>query len=153
MENNNSMKTVLYVAIALIVVIIAVIVFKKSKTGSDAVNTVIGQMNVSEINVSKTDTFPVEVNILAKGTLPDSCTVLGDIKQNYADNKFVVSIESKKFLDAKNCEPTNETFEQNIQLAGVVGLPKGSYMVNVNGVAGAFTLDIDNFISEVDALK
>jgi inhibitor of cysteine peptidase len=153
MENNNSIKTLLYVAAILIVAIVAVIFLKKSKTSSQNENTVIGQVKVNEINISKSDSFPVEVNILAKGNLTDSCTTLGDVKQNYENNKFIVNVESKKALNAKNCVEIAQPFEQNINLAGVTGLTKGSYMVDVNGVPGAFILEMDNFISEKDSLK
>jgi hypothetical protein len=153
MENKNSFKTLLYVIITLIVVIGIIVLLSKNKKNNSNENVVIGQATVDEINVSKSDTFPSEVNILAKGTLADSCTTLGDIKQNYENNKFIVSIESKRSINAKNCDTTLVPFEQNIALAGVSGLPKGSYLVEVNGVEGAFTLDMDNFINVNDPIK
>jgi inhibitor of cysteine peptidase len=38
-------------------------------------------------------------------------------------------------------------FEESIPL-DVVGLPAGTYTVDVNGVTGSFTLDVDNQLPE-----
>jgi hypothetical protein len=64
-----------------------------------------------------------------------------------------VTLESKRPQNAKVCTQVIQNFEENISLTGVSGLPKGTYTVEVNGVKGAFTLGVDNFISETDPLK
>lgn len=151
MEQNNAFKTLMYVVIGLVIVIGGIILLTKHKNTDD--NMVIGQAHVEEIQVAKSDAFPVEVIITAKGTLADGCTTMGSIKQNYADGKFSVVIESKKPQNAKKCSTDPVPFNQDISLAGVAGLAKGTYTIDVNGVLGAFTLSVDNFVSGVDPLK
>lgn len=150
-NNNNTFKTLGYVALGLIIVVVAIILLTKNKKDGD--NMVVGMANVESIEITKTDSFPVEVNIKAVGYLSDACTTLGDIKQTYSNSTFNVTIESKKPQNAKACAEMIQNFEQMISLSGVSGLPKGTYNVDVNGVKGAFTLGIDNFINEADLLK
>ena len=151
MENNNTFKTLAYIALGLVVVIVAIILLTKNKNSDE--NMVIGMASVESIEVTKTESFPVGVNIVAKGYLADGCTVMGDIKQNFLDNTFNVTIESKKPQNAKVCTQMIQNFEETIVLSGVSGLPKGTYAVDVNGVKGAFTLGMDNFVSSEDPLK
>lgn len=151
MEQNNTFKTLAYVAGGLIVVIGIILLLTNKK--SDDENMVIGMANVESIEVSKTESFPVGVNILVKGYLEDSCTKLGDTKQVFLDSTFMVTLESKKPQKADVCAQVVQNFEENIVLEGVSGLPKGTYTVEVNGVKGAFTLGMDNFISGEDPLK
>ncbi len=152
MENNNTFKTLAYIMLGVAVVIVAIVLLTKNKNSSDE-NMVIGTANVESIEVTKTDAFPVAVNILAKGYLEDSCTQLGDTKQAYDNGTFTITLESKRPQDAEVCAEMIQSFEENISLAGVTGLPKGTYNVEVNGVKGAFTLGVDNFISGNDPLK
>lgn len=154
MDNNNSFKTLMWVILGLAIVVIVIVVLTKNKKSDlDDQNVVIGSAVVEEIDVMKLESFPIQVNVLARGYTPDGCTTLGDIKQSYANNKFTIKIESKKPLDAENCTQVIMPFEKTISLNGVSGLPKGSYTVDVNGVTGGFMLEMDNFISETDPLK
>jgi hypothetical protein len=151
MENNNTFKTLLFIVIGLAIVIGGIMLLTKHKNAGD--NMVIGQAHVDEIQVMKSDAFPVEVTITAKGTLADDCTTMGDLKQNYADGKFTVVMETKKAQNAKKCSADPVPFNRDMVLAGVAGLAKGTYTIDVNGVQGAFTLGVDNFVSGVDPLK
>lgn len=153
-QNNNAFKTLMWVILGIAIVAIVIVLLTKGKrTDPDDQNMVIGEAVVEEIDVMKLESFPVQVNVLARGYTPDGCTTLGDIKQSYANNKFTVRIESKKPLDAENCTQSIMPFEKTISLSGVSGLPKGSYTVDVNGVTGGFMLEMDNFVSDVDPLK
>ncbi len=142
----------MWVILGLIIVIVGVILLTKNKKGGEE-NTVIGEAKVESIDVVQLESFPVQVNVIAKGYLPDGCTTLGDAKQSYTPGKFKIVLESKKPLDAEACTQSIENFEKTISLNGVVGLQKGTYSVDVNGVMGAFTLSMDNFINEADPLK
>lgn len=152
MENNNTFKTLAYIIIGAVVVIVAVVLFTKNKKSSSE-NMIIGVANIESIEVTKTDSFPVEVNIKAVGYLENSCIQLGDTKQSYDNGTFTVTLESKRPQEAKACAEMIQNFEKDISLVGVTGLPKGTYNVEVNGVKGAFTLGVDNFISGNDPLK
>lgn len=93
MENNNTFKTLAYIIVGLVIVVGIVLLVSGKKSDND--NMIIGTAKVESIEVSKTETFPVGVNILAKGYLEDACTKLGDIKQSFLDNTFSVTIETK----------------------------------------------------------
>ncbi len=155
MEQNNSFKTILWIIVGLaIVAIIIFLVTKKKNADMDAdENIVIGQAVVEKIDIAMMESFPIQVSVLATGYLSDGCTTVGDVKQRYDEGTFNVTIESKKPLDAENCIQTIVPFEKTISLSGVVGLPRGTYTVDVNGITGKFTLEIDNFISETDPVK
>ncbi|MCC7469954.1 MAG: hypothetical protein IT284_02330 [Bacteroidetes bacterium] len=155
MESGNSFKTILWVIAALVVVIIGIFILTKNKN-TDVMqdeNMVIGQAMVDTIDVSVTDSFPAQVNVTAKGNLSDGCTQIGDVKQTYENKVFGVTLETKKPLDAEMCTQALVPFEKTFPLSGVVGLVKGTYSVDVNGVRSSFTLSMDNAVSNVDPLK
>ncbi len=154
METNNTFKTLMWVLFAIAVVVIGIVLITRAKDKdlSDE-NVVIGEAVVEDIDIMMLESFPVEVSVRARGYTPDGCTLVGDITQNYAEKTFMVTVKSKRPLDAENCTQALVPFEKTIRLSGVVGLPKGTYTVDVNGIIGTFTLDIDNFISENDPIK
>lgn len=153
-DNNNSFKTILWIVLGLVIIVIVVVLLTKKKNVDEvAENIVIGEAVVEKIDIAVMESFPVQISVLATGYLPDGCTTVGDVKQRYGNGTFDVTLESKKPLDAQNCTQAIVPFEKNFSLSGVVGLPKGTYAVDVNGVRGQFTLDVDNFISETDPLK
>lgn len=144
----------MWIIVGLVVIVIAAVLLTKNKKADPSEeNTVIGEAVVEKIDVMTLESFPVQINVLASGYLPDGCTTLGDVKQRYADGTFDITLESKKPLDSQACTQAIVPFEKTISLSGVVGLPKGTYNVDVNGVTGEFTLEVDNFISEEDPLK
>lgn len=153
MENNNSFKTLLWVLIGLAIVIVAVVLISRQGNKNKPENMVVGEARVDAIVVNKDKAFPVGVMIAATGHFTDNCTTLGDIKQGVSGNKFMVKMESKRPLDPKDCSAGNTPFEKSFILEGVTGLAKGDYVVDVNGVTGAFSLTMDNFVSENDPLK
>ncbi len=153
MDNNNTFKTILWIIVGLAIVILAVVFFTKHKNKNAEENMVIGEAAVDEIEIAKMESFPVQVSVLIKGHTSDGCTTVGDVKQNYAAGTFNLKVESKRPLDAESCTQAIQDFQKTVSLSGVVGLPKGTYSVVVNGVKGAFTLEMDNFITETDPLK
>lgn len=153
MEGNNSFKTIMWIIGLLVVVgIIVFLVTKdKEKDYSDE-NMVIGEAVVEDFDILMLESFPVQINLAVKGYTPDACTQVGDVKQLYANGVFSVTLESKRPLD-EQCAQQIMPFEKTISLSGVVGLPRGEYIVDLNGMRKTFTLDIDNFISDEDPLK
>ena len=105
-----------------------------------------GQATVNTIDVQILESFPVQVNVVASGNLPDSCTQIDEIISQQADDTFRVAITTLR-QPAATCTQALVPFEQSVPL-DVVGLPAGTYNVSVNGVAGTFTLAVDNVLAD-----
>jgi hypothetical protein len=105
-----------------------------------------GQAVVNSIDVLILESFPVQVNVVASGDLPDSCTQIDEIISQQTDNTFRVAITTLRQPDLA-CTQALVPFEQSIPL-DVAGLPAGDYSVLVNGVSGSFNLAVDNVLQE-----
>ncbi len=101
-----------------------------------------GQAIVNSIDVLMLESFPVQVNVVARGDLPDSCTQIDEIISQQADNTFRVAVTTLRQPDG-TCTQALVPFEETFPL-DVEGLPAGTYNVSVNGVTGTFTLAVDN---------
>lgn len=97
---------------------------------------------VDEVAIEVLDTEPVRVNALVKGSLPDSCTTLSEIKTKVEEKEFKVAITTKR-PEGSVCAQVIVPFEEIVPLS-VEGLLAGDYIVDVNGVAENFTLLEDN---------
>ncbi len=144
------MKKLLIALGVIIVVIILIVILRKDK-GEEVENFVIGQADVTSVSTSFEESFPLGVRVAVQGTLPDACTELGDVIQT-KDGDFIVTLETKRPLDAV-CAEVLSDFDTSFTLDGTNGLVKGDYDVVVNGVRTTFTLEVDNFISDLDTLK
>lgn len=108
-------------------------------TGGDVIH---GQAVVEETDILILESFPVQVNVVARGYLPDGCTEIDEIQQERAGQTFQVTITTVRPADAV-CTEAIVPFEQVVGL-DVAGLEAGTYTVDVNGVADTFTLAVDN---------
>jgi len=106
---------------------------------------------VESIEIRLLESFPVQVQVVVKGILGDVCTTLGQIAQLRENNTFRVTIMAQRPAAAV-CAAMIAPFETTISL-DANGLPAGTYFVDVNGARGSFTLDIDNYVTEVPAMK
>jgi len=113
----------------------------------DLDNAVIDEANISSIEIAILESFPVQIQVLVTGTLPDGCTRIGPIDTRREGTVFDVTIHTVRPADAM-CTQVISEFEEVVPL-DVYGLAAGTYTVNVNGVTDTFTLDMDNAISEV----
>ncbi len=104
-----------------------------------------GTAQVGSIEILILESFPVQIHVLAKGQLPDSCTTLDQITQEQDGDTFRVTITTARPEEV--CAQVLTPFEETIPL-DVYGLAAGTYTVDVNGVTGTFTLDIDNLPPE-----
>jgi hypothetical protein len=100
---------------------------------------------VASLEVAILESFPVQVNVIVKGNLPDSCTPVGEIEQKFAANTFYIYIPMEQSAGA-NCAQVLTPYEQTIHL-NVRDLPKGTYTVKVNGTATTFDLTMDNTLT------
>jgi inhibitor of cysteine peptidase len=101
-----------------------------------------GRARVEQIGILILESFPVQVNVVARGNLPDGCTRIDQIEQQRQGNKFLVTITTARPAD-QMCTQALVPFEQAISL-DVAGLKAGTYTVDVNGVQDTFELAMDN---------
>jgi len=107
--------------------------------GADAITA---PANVQRIEIVILESFPVQVHVKAFGYLPDSCTTISDISQSREGDTFQVVIMTSRPADAV-CAQVLVGFDEVVPL-DVLGLPAGTYTVDVNGVRDTFTLSVDN---------
>lgn len=154
MENNTQVKKFFYVILALVIVLVAFVLIRKNKRVGEESQYEVGQAMVDSIDITLRESFPVEVDVLVKGNLPDGCTELGDAKQQLLGKTFNINLETRKLKDADvMCTQALVPFEETIALENVVGITAGEYTVTVNGVSKTFVMDVDNYISNEDPLK
>jgi hypothetical protein len=107
-----------------------------------------GEANVDSVQLLILESFPVQVNVLARGELPNGCTTVDEITTQSSGNEFQVTITTIR-PGGVACTEALVPFEETISL-DVLGLDAGQYSVSVNGISGSFTLDVDNRIPEED---
>ena len=110
-------------------------------TGCSSILPVIGLASVSEIDILILESFPVQVQVIASGNLPNPCTEISEVLQEKEGNTFFITI--KTYRSPGFCIQVIVPFEEIIPLE-VYGLPAGSYTVDVNGVQDTFDLGVDN---------
>lgn len=103
-----------------------------------------GKAYVDTIEILKSETMPLEISVVARGDLPDSCTQIEQVTQRRDDayNTLWIDIITLRTSGA-DCVNSVVTFEEKIPL-DVYALPAGTYAVNVNGASGMFLLAEDN---------
>lgn len=114
--------------------------------GCNAVEPRINLAEVTEIDILISESFPVQVHVVASGYLPNPCTKIEEIIQSREGDNFFVTIKTKSSL--LPCIQVLTPFEETIAL-DVYGLPAGTYNVNVNGIEDTFTLEIDNIYQTI----
>ena len=124
--------------ILLLGLIMVIIIFT---TGCFSILPVIGLALVDEIDILILESFPVQINVIASGNLPNPCTEISEVLQEKEGNTFFITI--KTYRSPGFCIQVLAPFEEIIPLE-VYGLPAGTYTVDVNGVQGTFDLGVDN---------
>lgn len=117
-----------------------------STTNDPPVETEPTQAYVDSVEVVILESFPVQVQVHIKGHFSNGCGQLGDIKTERNGNVFNVKVQGEQPVGAI-CTQALKPFEEQIGL-DVLGLKKGTYTVDVNGVKKDFTLDADNILKE-----
>jgi len=104
---------------------------------------------VDEVTIQILESFPVQVEVLIRGSLPDACTEIDQVSQRFDanDNTFRVQVTMVRTTDDP-CAQVLVPFEQTVAL-DVYGLSADTYIVDVNKVRETFTLQVDNAPSEV----
>ena len=101
-----------------------------------------GTANVAGLEVRTLESFPVQIQVVAKGMLPNPCTAIERAVQERDGPTFRVTLTTAQPLD-KACIQQLVPFEHVISL-DVAGLKAGTYTVQVNGGSTTFTLAVDN---------
>lgn len=95
--------------------------------------------DVQSVEIQILESYPLQVNALARGLLPDSgCTAIADVSQSRSGNVFTVVVLTKTNQQTV-CAQMLTPFEQVIPL-DVSSLLPGTYIVHVNGVEASFVL-------------
>jgi inhibitor of cysteine peptidase len=126
--------------ILLLGIIVVIIIFF---TGCFSILPTIGLAPVDEIDILILESFPVQINVIARGNLPDPCTEISEVLQEREGNTFFVTIKTHR--PPGPCIQVLAPFEEIISLE-VYGLPAGTYIVDVNGVQDTFDLEVDNIL-------
>lgn len=110
---------------------------------SDTTETTVQQeASVDSIEILILESFPVQVNVRARGDLPDGCTIIDTVDTARTGTTFNITITTLR-QTGEICTEALVPFEETISL-DVLGLSAGTYAVNVNGINGSFTLQVDN---------
>lgn len=112
-------------------------------TGCLPIIPTIGLASVDEIEIIILESFPVQIQVIARGNLPDPCTEIYQVNQEKKGHTFFITIKTSRPADP--CIQIIVPFEVKIPL-NVYGLPAGTYTVDVNGVQETFDLEVDNLI-------
>lgn len=109
---------------------------------ADSDNIIRSLASVEDLEVRILESFPVQVEVVVRGSLPDSCTTIEGIVKNREGNTFTIGLGTARPSESV-CVQTIRPYEEAIAL-DVEGLPAGAYTVNVNGVSETFDLLVDN---------
>jgi hypothetical protein len=101
-----------------------------------------GVARVTSIEILILESFPVQIQVVARGSHSNGCTTINEVTQERTGNTFQVTITTVRPVGMA-CTEEEVPFEKVIAL-DVYGLPAGTYTVIVNGVSGTFDLAVDN---------
>ena len=95
--------------------------------------------DVQTVEIQILESFPVQVNAIARGQLPDAgCTTIASVSQSRSGNTFNVTLTTTIDPNAL-CSQVITPFEYVVPL-DVSSLLPAQYIVNVNGVEVSFEL-------------
>ncbi|MEZ4736992.1 MAG: hypothetical protein R3E79_58675 [Caldilineaceae bacterium] len=98
-----------------------------------------GVAMVGTIDVRILESFPVQVQVVVQGDLPDGCTEIDEGIVEQEGDRFDVTLTTQRPADAL-CTQVIMPYEYIIPL-NVDELPAGEYTVDVNDVTETFTLE------------
>ena len=94
-----------------------------------------------EIDLIMMESFPVQMSTIVRGSMPDGCCILDEIKVEREGNNFVLQFISHREGDF--CTEAEVSFEKNVFL-DVYGLSAGTYRVVTDTVTAEWTFEVDN---------
>jgi inhibitor of cysteine peptidase len=109
-------------------------------------DVIVGEALVESIELLMLESFPLQVNVIVRGSLNDACTSLGEVTQVRRGSRIHLNVSTVRPAD-RVCAQVLAPFEKTFSL-DVHGLPAGKYTVDVNGVTETFELAVDNILPE-----
>lgn len=100
---------------------------------------------VESIDIFVLESFPVQIDVLINGHLPNPCYQIARIENNQYGDTFYIKVFMK--YNDLNCIQVIKPYKEKVAL-NVYGLVAGIYQVNVNGVVSSFTLNTDNILTD-----
>jgi len=103
------------------------------------------EANLKTVEAIVQESFPVQVQALIRGWVPDSCTTVAQVNQARNGHSFEIALATLRQTDAI-CAQQPQSFEKTMAL-DVTGLPAGAYTINAasaNSVSTTFALTVDN---------
>ncbi len=97
-----------------------------------------GLANVVAVEVIITQTAPPTVQVIIQGYLPDPCTQIANIIEQWGGNTVRLTVETSSPKDTA-CIQVIQDFEQTYTLQSIPG--KGTYTLVVNDVVTQFTVN------------
>lgn len=101
-----------------------------------------GEAKVDSVQIVLLESFPVQARVEIKGYLPDACTKVEQVIAEREGSTFRIRLTTSRPAEAV-CAQMLTPFEESVAL-DVVGLPAGTYIVDVQGVQDTFTMAVDN---------
>jgi inhibitor of cysteine peptidase len=101
------------------------------------------EATVESLDVLLLDSFPLQVNVLVSGYLPDGCVELVEITAERQENEFILTLTTRRQTGDIACTEALVPFEERISL-DVYGLEAGTYTVTAQDQQATFTFDVDN---------
>jgi inhibitor of cysteine peptidase len=109
-------------------------------------------VNIDSVDILILESFPVQVNAVVKGYLPNPCWSLEGYEVYRNGDSFEIDLYAAPPLGDTACIQVVEEFEESISI-DVYGLSAGTYNVMVNGAQSEFTLDMDNVLLEESGME
>lgn len=114
------------------------------EVGAEGLGTDIG---IEDVELVKTDAFPVQVLLRVTGSFSNGCPSIGQINHRLEDNQFEIVIHSNHPTGSVPCTAAVVPLRITISLP-VYGLSAGTYTYSINGGNnGTFELAVDNELS------
>lgn len=110
----------------------------------------LGPVQIDAVDIGILESFPVQIHVVVKGSLPDGCTLIDTVDQRFDANENIFWIEITIARTGDDvCTEALVPFEETVPL-DVYGLSARTYVVDVNGVRETFVLEVDNVLPDAD---
>ncbi len=132
--------------LAIVGAIVVLVIVSGCTSYSDSL--VKNNATVDDIDILLLESFPLQARVIAKGSLPDSCTRIAEIETLSGPQGFDITVRTARPANAA-CAQVITPFEETIPL-DIHGFAAGNYTVTVNGVSETFELLVDNVLQTTE---